>query len=96
MKIMKKAAGSMLAGAILVCSVFGLAGCKTGKLSDKFQEDTVKEKAEEAIGYFNEHDYQSIIDMGSPEMQDSITAEEFAEAGDPYLEKCGAFQTYAK
>lgn len=92
----RKAACSILAGVILVCSVFGLTGCGTGKLSDKFQEDIVKEKAEEAIGYFNEHDYQSILDMGSPEMKDSITEEEFAEAGDPYLEKCGAFETYAK
>ena len=61
-----------------------------------FDEETVKAEAERAIGYFNDQDYQSIIDMGSDAFQELLTAEEFAAQSDPYLEKCGEYQEIAK
>lgn len=73
-----------------------MTGCGQSKLSDTFNEETIKEEAMKAIGYFNEKDYQSIIEMGSKELKESITAEEFAKASDPYLDKCGAFKEIIK
>lgn len=73
-----------------------LAGCGGSKLSDKFEEEAVKEKAMEAVGYFNERDYQSIIDLGNEEMRNGITAEGFRAASDPYLDKCGEFKEISK
>ena len=73
-----------------------LTGCSQNQLSDKFDEETVKEEAEKAVELFNERDYQGIIDMGDENMKNSITAEQFAEASDPYLDKCGEFQEIGK
>ena len=66
------------------------------ELSDQFDEALIVEKSQRAIEYFNEKDYQSIIDMGDEEMKASITAEDFAEQCDEPMEKCGAFVQYKK
>ncbi|MCI5996273.1 MAG: DUF3887 domain-containing protein [Blautia sp.] len=73
-----------------------LTGCSQNQLSDKFDEETVKEEAEKAVELFNERDYQAIIDMGDENMKNGITEEQFAEASDPYLDKCGEFQEMGK
>ena len=49
-----------------------------------------------AVELFNERDYQGILDMGAEELKQSLTAEQFAEASDPYLERCGEFQEVEK
>ncbi len=83
--------------AVMVSLVLAVSGCGEGNgLSDKFDEETVMEKAMVAVGYFNERDYQGIIDMGSEIMQASITAEQFQAASDPYLDKCGKFVEISK
>lgn len=81
---------------ILLLCMFFLTGCAQSKLPDKFDEEEVKEQAETAIAYFNERDYQGIVDMGSEELKASITAEQFADASDPYLDKCGEFEKISK
>ncbi len=73
-----------------------MMGCGQNKLSDTFDEETIKEEAMKAIAYFNEKDYQSIIDMGSEELKEGITAEDFSKASDPYLDKCGTFKEITK
>lgn len=80
----------------LVWSLSLLTACGQNKLSDKFDEDKVKEEAMKSIGYFNERDYQSIMDMGSEDFKSAITAEEFAKVSDPYLDKCGDFNEITK
>lgn len=87
-----------LSGRIVwVCIVIlSITACGAQSLPEAFDEETVKAEAERAIGYFNDQDYQSIIDMGSDEFQKILTAEEFTAQCDPYLEKCGAFQEIAK
>lgn len=83
----------------VVCALMlVLSGCAatTTELSDKFDEGTVKSESAKAVEYFNERDYQTIIDMGVQKMKDSITAEEFAKQSDPYLDKCGSFQEIEK
>ena len=73
-----------------------LTACGAQQLPEQFEEDAVREAAQQAIGFFNEQDYQSILDMSSAEFQAILTVEEFAAQCDPYLEKCGAFEEIAK
>lgn len=91
---MKKWIKGMIAAGIL--TALFLTGCSQNQLSDKFDEETVKEEAEKAVELFNERDYQGILDMGDENMKNGITAEQFAEASDPYLDKCGEFQEIGK
>lgn len=84
----------MIAAGIL--AALFLTGCAQSQLSDKFDEETVKEEAKKAVELFNERDYQGILDMGDENMKNGITAEQFAEASDPYLDKCGEFQEIGK
>lgn len=73
-----------------------LAGCGQAKLPAGFEEEEIRENAMKAIEHFNERDYESIIEMGSGELKNSITEEQFAEASDPYLDKRGEFQEIVK
>ena len=91
MKKMMK--GMLLLG---VLAAFFLTGCSQNQLSEKFDEETVKEEAAKAVELFNERDYQEIIDMGDENMKNGITEAQFAEASDPYLDKCGEFQEIGK
>lgn len=86
---MKRIFGRVMGVCIMV---FLLTACGAQSLPEQFDEETVKEEAERAVGYFNEQDYQSILDMGSDEFREVLTVEEFASQCDPYLERCGAFQ----
>ncbi|MCI6005717.1 MAG: DUF3887 domain-containing protein [Blautia sp.] len=86
----------MMAMAVIGAAVFCLAGCGTAKLPDGFDEDRIRESSMEAIGYFNEKDYESLINMGNEQFKDAITEEQFADACDPYLDKNGAFKEITK
>lgn len=80
-----------------VCmTILLLTACGAQPLPEQFDEETVKAEAEKAIEYFNNHDYQSIIDMGSDAFQELLTEENFAAQSEPYHEKCGDFQEIAK
>lgn len=85
----------MLAAGLLLF-VLMLTGCGQNGLSGKFEEDAVKEKSMTAVTYFNERNYQGIIDMGNELFQESITEEQFKEVSDPYLDKCGDFVEISK
>ena len=89
-KFMKKI---MFAGML---ALLFLTGCSQNQLSDKFDEENIKEEAMKAIAFFNVRDYQSILDMGVDELKQSLTAEQFAQASDPYLDKCGKFEEIEK
>lgn len=81
---------------VVLMLVLTLTACGAQPLPEQFDEETVKAEAEKAIGYFNDHDYQSIIDMGSDVFQEVITVDNFASQSEPYHEKCGAFQEIVK
>jgi hypothetical protein len=93
---MKKEKHVIFVMLLLIWSAVILTGCGQSKLSDTFDEETVKAEAMKSIEYFNERDYQSILDMGSEELKESITEEEFAKASNPYLDKCGEFKEIGK
>lgn len=80
----------------LCMMILSITACGAQPLPEGFDEETVKAEAERAIGYFNDQDYQSIIDMGSDAFREILTAEEFAAQSDPYLEKCGEYQEIVK
>ena len=81
---------------VLLVMLFALTACGAQPLPEQFEEDTVREAAEQAISFFNEKDYQSIIEMGNDDFQRVLKEEEFASQSDPYLDKCGAFQEISK
>lgn len=89
----KRMRGLLIIG--MMTAVF-LTGCSKNQLSDKFDEETVKEEAEKVVELFNERNYQGIIDRGDEKLKEGITAEQFAEVSDPYLDKCGEFQEIGK
>lgn len=92
---MKEGMKVLLAGILM--GVVLMTGCGTNtNLPDSFDEKTVREESEKAVDYFNERDYQSIIDMGSDELKDNMTAEAFASQSDPYLDKRGDFEKIEK
>lgn len=91
---MRKITAAML---LVLMAVMLLTGCAKGaKLSDKFDEETVKAEAMKAVEYFNERDYAAILAMGSEEFKEALTEEAFAQAVDPYLDKNGTFMKITK
>lgn len=83
--------------AAMVIMISGFCGCNANsELPECFDEETVETEVKRSIEYFNERDYQSVIDMGEGIMDQMITAEAFAEQADPYLDKCGEFEEIEK
>lgn len=90
-----KAAVVLLVSIMLLACLTGCQGANT-ELSDKFDEETVKSEAMKSIEYFNERDYQAILDMGAQELKDAITLEEMQKQCDSYLDKRGEFKEIEK
>lgn len=90
-----KVAVVLLVSIMLLACLTGCQGTGT-ELSDKFDEEMVKSEAMKSIEYFNERDYQAILDMGAQELKDAITLEEMQKQCDPYLEKRGEFKEIEK
>lgn len=81
----------------MVMTLVGIGGCgANSKLPECFDEETVETEVKRSIVYFNERDYQSVIDMGEGILDQVLTAEDFAQQADPYLDKCGQFEEIEK
>ena len=92
---MKKKAGKI--AALLMFGAICLMGCANKEpLPESFDEAVVKEEAEKTLAFFNERDYQSIIDMGDENLKNSTTAEQFRESCDPLLDEKGEFKEVTK
>lgn len=85
---------------VLFCiAVFFLCGCQVaegGRLPKGFDEQQVREKAELAVNWFNEQEYEKIIGAGSVEFKELYSEEDIAEEGTDRLKKCGAFREIEK
>ncbi len=93
--LLERIAGMLTGLSMVVCLLTGCQSLGT-ELPDSFDEERMEEEALRAIGYFNEKDYQSVLDMGCTEFQEFLTAEEFAEQCDPILDKRGKFREIVK
>ena len=76
--LLERIAGLLTGLSMVVCLLTGCRSLGT-ELPESFDEERMEEEALRAIDYFNEKDYQSVLDMGCTEFQEFITAEEFAE-----------------
>ena len=90
--------GKWMMGAVCLGVFLLLGGCRSSQnqLPEAFEEDEVRQEALQAVEYFNQRDYQSLVDMRSEEMKEAMTAEDFAEACDPYLDEKGEFEEIEK
>lgn len=86
--------GGILVG--ICMAAFLLTGCQNEVKPEVFDREQVESEALKSVGFFNERDYQSILDMGSEELKEAITAEQFAQQCDPVLEEKGEFQKMIK
>lgn len=93
--LLERIAGMLTGLSMVVCLLTGCQSLGT-ELPESFDEERMEEEALRAIDYFNEKDYQSVLDMGCTEFQEFITAEEFAEQCDPILDKRGKFREIIK
>ena len=93
--LLERIAGLLTGLSMVVCLLTGCRSLGT-ELPESFDEERMEEEALRAIDYFNEKDYQSVLDMGCTEFQEFITAEEFAEQCDPILDKRGKFREIVK
>lgn len=93
--LLERIAGMLTGLSMVVCLLTGCQSLGT-ELPDSFDEERMEEEALRAIGFFNEKDYQSVLDMGCTEFQEFLTAEEFAEQCDPILDKRGKFREIVK
>ena len=74
--------------------VFVLSGCGSTKLADAFDEDTVKEAAQNAIGYLVDGEYDKDIEMMNAAMQQALSAEDLATNMETMNAQTGAFKEY--
>lgn len=74
--------------------VLVLSGCGSTKLAEAFDEDTVKEAAQEAIGYLTAGEYEKNIEMMSADMKEALTAEGLAANVETMNAQTGAFKEY--
>ena len=82
---------------LLLCScilTILLVGCGSTKLSDNFDEDTVKKKAESIIELFTKDDFASITEMVLPDLQDKLSAEVLEQGKKQVMPDAGAFDSY--
>ncbi len=66
------------------------------KLSEVFNQETLIEEAKRAVGYFNDADYQNVIDMGNGILDEVITVEKFEELCSERMAECGAFVEFTE
>lgn len=84
---------------ILIMSLFGmlLTGCASTKLSEDFDEATVKSAAEEIVTLLNNNDVETICNEKiDPELSEYFTTDTLQQAIDQYLSDVGAFKEYSK
>lgn len=73
-----------------------LAGCGTGKLSEKYSEEVLKSEAEGIIEDFNNNEYAEIIDKGDDNLQSQLTADQLKGVWEQVSPKLGAYEGVSK
>jgi len=80
---------------VLVLVIAVLAGTKPREqMSDKYDKTVVIETSKQAIEYFNQRDYDDLLDMGTEEYTSSNTVESLSALREERLGTYGAFVKY--
>ncbi len=74
--------------------VFAIAGCSSTKLSDAFDEETVKATAQTAVDYLIAGEYGENVAMMSETVKEGLTEEILATNMEAMNELTGAFKEY--
>lgn len=82
--------------AVCAVSIGFLAGCKSSKLPDSMDEQTVLDASHEIVEQLQAQDYKGIAANMNETMQKALTADQLAEVWDTYAEKLGDFTGYGK
>lgn len=87
-----------LISALLVFAALAalLTGCASNKLSDDYDEEEVKTKAEEVVALANARDYAAIVALIPEDLQAMLSAEDLETAWDEKLTACGEFSKFSK
>ena len=78
---------------VLVCFSI-LVGCGAKGLSDNYNEDEVRKKAEDVISYINDKDTDAILNISSAEMKEVLTKDTIKEVYG-VVEDAGEFEKIA-
>lgn len=80
---------------LMVC-IFMLAGCSAGKLSDKYNEEDLKNAAEEVITNLNDKNYDDIFEGSSEELKNDLPDNKLKEAWEGFSENIGDYDSISK
>lgn len=89
--IVKRVWTMLLMGAV---AALLLSGCTSSKLSEDFDEASVKASAQELIDHLTAGEYQEAEDMMSKAMQEALPVEELVSLMETVSGQTGAFQKY--
>lgn len=79
----------------MILALTMLMGCSSNKLSEDFDEDTLKSSAEEIVDLINNDDFETMInDKSSDEVKEAITVEQMKEAKLKVMKNAGEFQSF--
>lgn len=70
------------------------AGCGSTKLADAFDEEQVKEKAQEIAASMDAGDYEGVIGMMEKDLQDKITPDQLQAVMEQNFGDRGEFEKY--
>ena len=84
----------ILVAVVLIAALLNAAEPKV-QLSEVYDEEVVIEMSKQAVAYFSEQDYQSMIDMMTKEYAAEHTVDSLDEEYTELLEGCGAFVEYS-
>ncbi len=73
--------------------VLGLAGCSNSVLSDDYDEATLKSSAQKVVQKLNADNYQEIVDLVQPDLQEEMSAEVIEQAWTSLEAKLGTFDS---
>lgn len=73
--------------------VLGLVGCSNSALSDDYDEATLKSSAQKVVQELNAGNYQEIVDLVQPDLQEQLSAEVIEQAWTSLEGKLGTFDS---
>ena len=82
----------IISGLLLVFAIMDLVGCNANELSDKYDKDKLRSKAEEIVNDINDNNYQAIIDSGNEDIKSGLSADDLKAAWEKRNGNIGAYK----